>query len=153
MEKDQHQQALSAVLDLWDTSKGKKSRKATSLPEGIALEMEKYALGLERYANILLQSPQTRATYNLAAHMWVQIRGIHNAAEGFMPGKGAKISERNKHVAAIFSKLWFETEPTIRQPAHSVLKPFPGMLASVSLQIGKFTCCACLLLTSYQQHP
>ncbi|KAL8433299.1 hypothetical protein ACSSS7_003983 [Eimeria intestinalis] len=131
------QTALSTMLSLW-TAKPQKRAKENRLPEGIATAMEDYSNALERYANMLSHSPDTRNVYNLAAHTWVQLRGIHNAAEGFLPGKGAKISERNKQVAAVFSKLWFEADPAFVQTPGSLLKPFPGLMASVALQVAFF---------------
>ncbi|KAL8269561.1 hypothetical protein Esti_006527 [Eimeria stiedai] len=129
--------ALSTMLSLW-TAKQQKGEKKGRLPEGIATAMEDYSIALECYANMMSQSPETRNVYNLAAHTWVQLRGIHNAAEGFIPGKGSKISERNKQVAAVFSKLWFEADPAFVQTPGSLLKPFPGLMASVALQVAFF---------------
>ncbi|KAL8444496.1 hypothetical protein Emed_006193 [Eimeria media] len=130
-------ESLSTMLSLW-TAKSHKRENKNRLPEGIAAAMEDYAIALERYANMMSESPETRNVYNLAAHTWVQLRGIHNAAEGFLPGKGAKISERNKQVAAVFSKLWFEADPAFVQRPGSLLKPFPGLMASVALQVAFF---------------
>ncbi|KAL8450187.1 hypothetical protein Emag_003341 [Eimeria magna] len=129
--------SLSKMLSLWTAEPQKRARKSR-LPEGIATAMEDYTVALERYANMMSKSPETRNVYNLAAHTWVQLRGIHNAAEGFLPGKGAKISERNKQVAAVFSKLWFEADPAFVQAPGSLLKPFPGLMASIALQVAFF---------------
>ncbi|KAL8426428.1 hypothetical protein Efla_005482 [Eimeria flavescens] len=135
--QQQSQKALSAMLSLWAAS-SEKAKTKDSLPAGAAESMEEYALALELYANYLAGSPETKEIYNLAAHTWVQLRGIHNAAEGFMPGKGAKISERNKQVAAVFAKLWFEADSATVHSATSPLKHFPAMLASVALQVAFF---------------
>lgn len=104
----------------------------------IVTAIEKYAEGLERFVNILFQSPRTQHLYNLAAHTWVQMRAVRNAAEGFLPGKVAKLPDKDRQVAAIFSKLWFEMDLAVRQHDDSILKPFPGMMASLMLQVGTF---------------
>ncbi|XP_026193890.1 uncharacterized protein LOC34621714 [Cyclospora cayetanensis] len=132
-QNEKYRVAHLSVLNSW-MDKGKKVKE---LSAGITSEIETYALGLERYVNILLEHSETQGLFSLAAHSWVQMRGIYNAAEGYLPGKGDTISKRNKQLAAIFAKLWYEMDLGIRQPAHSVLKPFPAMLASVTLQVAK----------------
>ncbi|OEH76749.1 formin related protein [Cyclospora cayetanensis] len=133
-QNEKYRVAHLSVLNSW-MDKGKKVKE---LSAGITSEIETYALGLERYVNILLEHSETQGLFSLAAHSWVQMRGIYNAAEGYLPGKGDTISKRNKQLAAIFAKLWYEMDLGIRQPAHSVLKPFPAMLASVTLQVAFF---------------
>lgn len=134
------QDAARSVLRVWweNTGKRKQKKKSTIIHPGYFSTLEKYALGLERYVNVLLHSPHTRGIYNLAAHTWIQMRGMHNASQGYMPNRSNKISQKEKSLAGIFSKLWFETNIFMRQPDYSVLKPFPAMMASVALQVGKW---------------
>lgn len=134
---DKHQKALSAIVNFWASEQPKESRGNASVPEGYASALEDYAGALERFVNMQIQRPNTSGIYNLAAHTWLQIRGTHNAAEGYKPGGGRTASERNKQVAAVLSKLWLEADPNFNHPERSLLKPFPAPLASVALQVGK----------------
>ncbi|PHJ22606.1 rhoptry neck protein ron5 [Cystoisospora suis] len=90
---------------------------------------------LVRYTNMLKHDPKTADMMNLILHTWVQIRGVRNAAYGFK-SSSKKLNERigESAVGAIFSKLWYERDPTVVS-AHQHLKPFGAPLASMALQI------------------
>lgn len=92
---------------------------------------------LVRYTNMLKHDPKTADMMNLILHTWVQIRGVRNAAYGFK-SSSKKLNERigESAVGAIFSKLWYERDPTIVS-LHQHLKPFGAPLTSMALQIGK----------------
>lgn len=119
------------------------SAVATHLRVGETLSLEavsnmlRQTEDLSSFYGAALRTGKCRNAMNLSTHLWISLRGILLAAEGFKES-GSKASQaKSTAAAAVFSKLFYEGDVALAASGEKTLKPFSAPLASVGLQVGK----------------
>ncbi|OEH79077.1 rhoptry neck protein RON5 [Cyclospora cayetanensis] len=135
-EKSNLQNKLKTLLPIFEPYAATKPKKDL-FQISFTGDMLEYLTAISRFTNVLISDESTKDTMNLLIHTWIQARAVHMAAEGFKPSASKKGSARSTSLAAIFSKLWFESSSSASVEGQQ-LKPFGSAIVSAGLQIAFF---------------
>ncbi|KAL8453637.1 hypothetical protein Emed_000772 [Eimeria media] len=130
-------EALNGSLELFGAYKKLKGGKKDPFDTGLVNSMLQHLQATSQFIKVLASDNNTKHLMGLLIHSWVQARGVHAAAEGFMPGASSKAPVKSTNLAAIFAKLWFEST-SVTGAEGQKLKPFGSAVVSAGLQIAFF---------------